>query len=459
QMSMLPRLRPQCFYDLVIEVAIVRPGPIQGDMVHPYLRRRSGEEPVTYPDDRIRQVLQKTLGVPLFQEQAMRLAIVAAGFTPGEADQLRRAMGAWRRRGSLDRFRQKLIDGMQAGGYTAEFGERLFQQIRGFGEYGFPESHAASFALLVYVSAWLKRYHPAAFTAALLNSQPMGFYAPSQLINDARQHDVEVRPVDINHSQWDCTLEPCTPEPAESHHPSTAAAPLAVRLGLRLVRGLSQTHGEQIVQRRGDRLFRSFEEFNRRTGLPGSVLRKLSTADAFASLNLNRRESLWHSLPSQQPQPLFAAVADEEPAASLPEMTLEEQVVADYRSSGLSLRGHPLQFVRPQLEQWQTVMARELVRLPVNCRYKVAGLVLLRQRPGTAKGITFVTIEDETGTANLIIRQDIWERHRAIAAGASAFIAHGRLQRQDSVIHLLVDQLEDLSQLLKGVSARSRDFH
>ncbi len=465
QMSMLPRLRPQCYYDLVIEVAIVRPGPIQGDMVHPYLRRRNGEEPVEFPDERIRAVLNKTLGVPIFQEQAMRLAVVAAGFTPGEADQLRRAMAAWRRKGVIDRFHRKLIDGMQANGYSLEFAERLFKQIRGFGEYGFPESHAASFALLVYVSAWLKCYTPAAFTAALLNSQPMGFYAPAQLIADVRKHGVEVRPVDVNHSDWDCTLEPLIgPEPQnrylKEHPPSEHDRPFALRLGLRMVRGLSAAHGTRIMQARGEQSFSSFADFTRSTRLSNAVLKKLATADAFGSLRLDRRAALWQSLPEQKTLPLFDDDEPaEEPADGLPPMTPQEEVVADYQSAGLSLRGHPLQFLRPMLEELQVVPACDLARLPVDRRYRVAGLVLLRQRPGTAKGITFVTLEDETGPANLIIRQEVWERYRAAAAGASAMIAHGRLQRVGQVIHLLVDRVENLTHLLEDVSPRSRDFH
>ena len=507
QMSMLPRLRPKCYYDLVIEVAIVRPGPIQGDMVHPYLRRRSGEEAVEYPDDRIKEVLHKTLGVPIFQEQAMRLAVVAAGFTPGEADQLRRAMGAWRKRGVIDKFRQKLIDGMDANGYSAEFAERLFNQIRGFGEYGFPESHAASFALLVYVSAWLKCHHPAAFTAALLNSQPMGFYAPAQLIDDARKHGVQVLPVDVNASDWDCTLTACGL--------ATVAKPqAAIRLGLRLIRGLSESHAEIIVAaRQTDGLFASFADFTRRTRLSNAVLKKLSKADAFAGLGVNRREALWHSLPEQKQLPLFDDEAgrvrpesptngassqsdnsfeqrvdneraqpgersrtatmdcsthptahskrgreDEDDQVALPPMSLQEQVVADYRTAGLSLRGHPLQFVRSVLDELRVVPSRDLATLPVDRRYKVAGLVLLRQRPSTAKGITFVTLEDEFGTANLIVRQKVWERYHQVAARAGAMIAHGQLQRVDSVIHLLVDRMENLSHLLAGVDSRSRDF-
>jgi error-prone DNA polymerase len=500
QMSMLPRLRPQCFYDLVIEVAIVRPGPIQGDMVHPYLRRRNGEEPVEFPDERIRAVLERTLGVPIFQEQAMRLAVVAAGFTPGEADQLRRAMGAWRRQGIIDQFQRKLLEGMTARGYSAEFAERLFNQIRGFGEYGFPESHAASFALLVYVSAWLKRHHPAAFTAALLNSQPMGFYAPAQLIADARNRGIEVRPVDVNHSDWDCTLEPVAVvvngrwtmddgdrglgigdwgeerEPSTIvHRPSSNPASmtndkyamtndksppkrLALRLGLRLVRGLSAAQAEVIVRQRARGLFTSFDDLVLRTGLTRGVLKRLAKADAFGALGLNRRSALWQSLPDQQVLPLFADLPPEEPPVELPPLSLQEQVVADYQTAGLSLRGHPLQFVRDWLAERRIVPTVALARLPVDRRYKIGGLVLLRQRPGTAKGITFMTLEDEFGTANLIVRQEIWERYRRVAAGANALIAHGRLQRVGEVIHLLVDRLEDLSRLLGEVETRSRDF-
>jgi error-prone DNA polymerase len=459
QMSMLPRLRPQCFYDLVIEVAIVRPGPIQGDMVHPYLRRRSGEEPVEFPDERIRAVLQKTLGVPIFQEQAMRLAVVAAGFTPGEADQLRRAMGAWRRQGVIDTFRQKLIDGMDARGYSTEFAERLFNQIRGFGEYGFPESHAASFALLVYVSAWMKRHYPAAFTTALLNSQPMGFYAAAQLISDVRQHGVEVCPIDVNHSDWDCTLEPDAGKAHGLRSAGTLGNDPALRLGFRMVRGLSFAHGEAIVERRQQGgLFTSFDDFTHRTRLSNAVLKKLSKADAFGTLGLNRRAALWHSLPEQKSLPLFDGAPTEEPAVNLPPLSQREQVVADYQTAGLSLRGHPIQFIRPLLDEMKVVPSSELSHLPVDRRYRVAGLVLLRQRPSTAKGITFVTLEDETGTANLIIRQDVWERYQPIASRAGALIVHGQLQRLDEVIHLLVDRMEDLSRRLEGVESRSRDF-
>ncbi|MGE3316396.1 MAG: error-prone DNA polymerase [Planctomycetaceae bacterium] len=450
QMSMLPRLKPACFYDLVIEVAIVRPGPIQGDMVHPYLRRRAGDEPVEFPDERIKQVLEKTKGVPLFQEQAMRLAVVAAGFTPDEADQLRRAMAAWRRSGVLEKFRQKLIDGMTANGYEAEFAERVYKQIRGFGEYGFPESHAASFALLVYASAWLKCHYPAAFAAAILNSQPMGFYAPAQLVADAKKHGVEIRPVDVNYSLWDCTLEPC-----DHLH--------ALRLGFRMVSGLSQTFVDRLIKTRSSGLFDSFEDFASRTGLSSAVLSKLSKADAFGSISMRRRQAHWQSLPSRQPLPLFdddnVTKDSEEPPAQLPQPTPLSEVVADYRAVGLSLKDHPMKFLRPMLRRLRVLKAADLATHPPDRRVKVAGLVLLRQRPGTAKGITFVTIEDETGQANLIIHQQTWERHHQTARTASAMIAHGILQRQDSVIHIVVSRLQDLSRLLTDLQTPSRDFH
>jgi error-prone DNA polymerase len=446
QMSMLPRLRPREFYDLVIEVALVRPGPIQGNMVHPYLRRRAGLEEATYPNDEIREVLERTLGVPLFQEQAMRLAVVAAGFTPGEADQLRRAMGAWRRPGIIEQFRKKLLDGMLSKGLSAEFAESVFRQISGFGEYGFPESHAASFALLVYVSAWLKFYYPAAFAAALINSQPMGFYAPAQLVQSARDHGVAVRGVDVNASRWDCTLEQG-----------------ALRLGLRMIGGLSQAHAQAIERARDEGAFRDWEDFIRRTRLGRATTVRLAGADAFASLGIDRRGALWRGLAEEKKVrslPLFAALpGEEEPPAPLPPLELEEEVIADYRASGLSLRAHPMAFHRERLNAWGIVPADRLMAHPAERAIRVAGIVLVRQRPSTAKGITFVTLEDETGTVNLIVRQDVWQRFYRVARTAAAFLAHGRLQRQEEVIHVLVTKLEDLSHLLAGLGSQSRDFH
>jgi error-prone DNA polymerase len=445
QMSMLPRLRPRCYYDLVIEVAIIRPGPIQGQMVHPYLRRRQGEEEPTYPSEAIRGVLAKTLGVPLFQEQCMQLAVVAAGFTPGEADQLRRAMGAWRRPGVIDRFRQRLLDGMREHGMEGDFAEQVFQQIRGFGEYGFPESHAASFALLVYVSAWLKHYYPAEFCAAIVNSQPMGFYAPAQLIHNARQHGVEIRPADVNFSQWDCTIEEG-----------------AVRLGLRMIVGLHEATAVTIAAARADGPFTTMQDFERRTRLGQGQVSILADADAFGSLRQNRRAALWNAMAVEsrsRQQLLFDALEPEDDLdVPLPAMDAEEEVYADYRSTGFSLRSHPLAFRRERLKGIGVVPLGDLSKIANGTRVKVAGLVLLRQRPGTAKGITFVTIEDETGTANLIVKQNTWERFRAIAMHSRVWIAHGRVQSKDSVIHVLVHRLENLAARLPAINVHSRDF-
>jgi error-prone DNA polymerase len=450
QMSMLPRLKPRKFYDLVIEVAIVRPGPIQGDMVHPYLRRRAKLEAVDYPDERVRSVLEKTLGVPIFQEQAMRLAVVAAGFTPGEADQLRRAMGAWRRRGIMEQFQQKLIRGMLENGYSTDFAERLFRQIQGFGEYGFPESHAASFALLVYVSAWIKRYHPAAFAAALINSQPMGFYAPGQLLCDARKHGVNILPVDVNHSDWDCTLETVAGVASES----------ALRLGLRMISGFSSDDAERIVGARAQGgPFAAFDEFARRTGLPQSLLQRLSEADALRSLDQTRRQANWNALPAREPDGLWRSVEDVEADVSLPAMTPLAEVVADYHSTGLSLRAHPVSFLRNELESLRVTRHGDLQRLPDGRRVRVCGVVLLRQRPGTARGITFVTLEDETGFANLIISQETWERFHKAARTATVMLVTGLLQRQHDVTHILASRIEDLSDRLSELRSKSRDFH
>ncbi len=448
QASMLPRLKPRCFYDLVIEVAIVRPGPIQGDMVHPYLRRRSGQEAVAYPNEAVREVLQKTLGVPLFQEQAMKLVVVAAGFTAGEADQLRRAMGAWRRTGVIEQFEAKLIQGMLSRGYTEEFSRNLFRQLEGFGSYGFPESHAASFALLVYVSAWIKCHHPAIFLAAILNSQPMGFYGPAQLVADARAHDVEVRQVDVNHSEWETTIEPRADD-----------AKLAVRLGFSMIKGLPELVAETIVQARASGPFRSHGDFVARSRLTNAVLARLAAADAFGSLGVARRPALWSSLAAGPPLPLFAGLTDEEdPPPSLSPLSSPQEVVLDYQSKGLSLRGHPVGELRETLNGLDVVPTARLRELAPDRRYRVAGLVLSRQRPETAKGITFMTLEDETGTANLIIRPRVWGRFRRVANGGGALIATGMLQSQEGVINLIVDSLDDLTGRLPELDHRSRDF-
>ncbi len=498
QMSMLPRLRPRKYYDLVIEVAIVRPGPIQGQMVHPYLRRRAGDEEVTYPNDAIRAVLEKTLGVPIFQEQAMRLAVVAAGFTPGEADQLRRAMAAWRRPGVIDQFRKKLLDGMRAGGLSEEFAQRVYQQIRGFGEYGFPESHAASFALLVYASAWLKHHYPAAFAAAMINSQPLGFYAPAQLVRDAQDHGVVVRPVDVNHSNWDCTLEQGDGEPALagghvddcglriadcglSHSirnpKSEIRNSLFLRLGLRMITGLREDAGKVIEQSRHAGPFTSIDDFTRRTGFGQAVVKRLAEADAFRSLDTNRRQALWQALGQEKkrrPMPLFEkgvrTIFSAEPSNEkreeekivLTPFSGYEEVVADYRTAGLSLRAHPISFYRRQLDRLGITPARKLVELKNDAPVRVAGLVLLRQRPGTAKGITFVTLEDETGTVNLVVHQRTWDRFYRIARAEPAWIAHGHIQTTlesfAPVIHVVVTRLEALADELRELDVKSRDF-
>ncbi len=490
QMSMLPRLRPQCFYDLVIEVAIVRPGPIQGDMVHPYLRRRVGEEPVTYPSEALREVLHKTLGVPLFQEQAMRLVMVGANFTGEEADRLRRAMAAWKRHKGIEGFHQKIVDGMLTNGYTTEFAEQCFNQIRGFGEYGFPESHAASFALLVYVSAWLKRHHPAAFAAALLNSQPMGFYMPAQIVRDAKEHGVEVRPADVNRSDWDCTLEPereghscaagcrgvslnssqtsdATPrhqEPFTSQPPSTwGHCGPAMRLGFRQLKGMREQHARRIMERRESHgRFSSVAEFHRLTDLPVSTLRLLAEADAFGSLGISRRQALWQVLKlKDEPLPLFDSVKSEcnETPVRLPTMPLGQEVMTDYSTIGLSLKQHPLALVRDELSRRKILTASELQDIPHGRWVRVAGLVLIRQRPGTAAGIVFETLEDETGIVNLIVKPQIYDYYRPAARHAGLLQAEGYVQREGQIIHVLAKRLFDLSDLIRGLETRSRDFH
>ncbi len=449
QMTMLPRLKPREFYDLVIEVAIVRPGPIQGDMVHPYLRRRNGQEPETYPSRELRRVLEKTKGVPLFQEQAMQIAIVAAGFTPSEADRLRRAMATFRRTGTIHSFRRKFVDGMVARGYDQDFAERCFRQIEGFGEYGFPESHAASFALLVYVSAWLKCHHPAVFAAALLNSQPMGFYAPAQIVRDAREHGVEVRPPDVNRSDWDCTLEPAV------------SGGLALRLGLRQVKGLAAADAEHLVERRANGYPDPIVLW-RRAGVTSRALEVLARADAYRSMGLDRREALWavKGLPAD-PLPLFAAAGEEErgpePAVALPAMAPGEQVVEDYRSLRLSLKAHPLAFLRAGLTREGTAPAETLARMRDGARLKVAGLVLVRQRPGSAKGVIFVTLEDETGVANAVVWPDVFERYRGVVLRASLLAIEGRLQREETVIHVVAERMVDLTDRLHELAAPAAD--
>ena len=447
QMAMLPRMKPKEFYDLVIEVALVRPGPIQGDMVHPYLRRREGREEVTYPTPALRKVLEKTLGVPLFQEQAMQVAMVAAGFSAAQADELRRSMATFKMTGGVHRFQGRLIEGMVAKGYARDFAERTFRQLEGFGSYGFPESHAASFALLAYASSYLKCHHPDVFCAALLNAQPMGFYAPAQIVRDAREHGVPIRPVDVNFSQWDCTLEP-------------TGGLFAVRLGLRLVTGLPERDGARLVAARTSKKFGTLAELVRRTGLPTASLACLVRADAFRSLGLNRREAAWAVralVPA--PLPLFAAVAQEgsaepaitEPPVALPPLSAGGEVVADYRAKGLSLRAHPLSFLRRDLTALGARPCERLGEARDGARLTVCGLVLMRQRPGSAKGTMFLTLEDETGIANLIVRPDLFERSRRTVLAARLMACRGRVQRVGEVVHLIAAELFDRSDLLARI--------
>lgn len=446
QMAMLPRLRPRCYYDLVIEVAIIRPGPIQGDMVHPYLRRRNGEEPVTYPSADVRKVLERTLGVPIFQEQVMQLAVVAAGFTPGEADQLRRAMAAWRRRGDLGFFEERLIRGMRERGYTQEFAERIFNQIQGFGEYGFPESHAASFALLVYVSAWLKCYEPAVFFCALLNSQPMGFYAPAQLLRAARRHNVEVRPVDVTRSGWDASLEA-----GQGEEP-------ALRLGMRQVKGLSQKGAERITETRHDGAFSGVHDLARRAGLDARDLGALASAGALAAFATNRFQARWEVMGIEKPAPLLIDATAEEATPLLRVPSEGEDISADYRHLGLTLGRHPLALLRETLTTMHVHSAQSVAALCHGERVHAAGLVITRQRPSSAAGVTFVTLEDETGYLNLIVWEKVAQRCRRILLGASLLGVEGRIQKEGEVIHVVANRLHDHSALLNGLVARSRDF-
>jgi len=444
QMSMLPRLKPRCFYDLVIEVAIVRPGPIQGDMVHPYLRRRNGEETVDYPSAELEAVLGKTMGVPLFQEQAMKIAVVGAGFTPTEADNLRRAMATFRKTGKIYGFREKFIDGMTSRGYDEDFATRCFKQIEGFGDYGFPESHAASFALLVYVSAWLKCHYPTAFAAAIVNSQPMGFYAPAQLVRDARDHGAIVRPVDVNHSNWDCTLEHCS------------QGRVALRLGLRQIKGLREADVERLVAAR-QRGYRDMRELWRRSGLSPKVLERLAKADACGSLGLNRRDALWavRGL-SDTVLPLFAAAEERdalltlqnEPETVLPLAGIGEQVIDDYTSLRLSLKAHPMKLLRPRFRAARVITARTLETIKTDTLVRVAGLVLCRQRPGTASGVIFATLEDETGVVNVIVWPKVFERFRTIVLRSRLLGITGVVQREGRVIHVIARRLEDMSDRL-----------
>ncbi|RIJ33109.1 error-prone DNA polymerase [Henriciella mobilis] len=460
QMNMLPRLRPKVFYDLVIEVAIVRPGPIQGDMVHPYLRRRKGLEKITYPSpapehgppDELERILKRTFGVPLFQEQAMQIAMDAAKFSPDEANGLRRAMATFRKVGTIHNYEDMMVERMAARGYEKAFAQRCFDQVKGFGEYGFPESHAASFALLVYVSSWLKCHHPDVFCAALLNSQPMGFYAPAQIVRDAREHGVEVREADVNLSDWDNTLEPAS-RPAGTRftgHEETPkqTAKLAVRLGFRQVDGLGEDEMEQMLQARLGG-FDAPEDIRRRAGITRRAMELLAAADAFRSMRLDRRAALWAARgeAAGKPLPLFAAADTAEQGGEartpLPEMPLSEHVLQDYQTTRLSLKEHPMSFLRAHYRSLRTISTKEAVDLRNGSRVQTAGIVLVRQRPGSASGVCFITLEDETGIANLVVWPNVFERFRAVVMGARIIFVKGRVQRADNVTHIVAEQLID----------------
>jgi error-prone DNA polymerase len=480
QMNMLPRLKPRCFYDLVIEVAIVRPGPIQGDMVHPYLKRRSGKESVLFPcpdpahgpPDELERILKRTLGVPVFQEQAMKVAIDAAKFSAAEANQLRKAMATFRSRGTIELLQDKMVGRMVERGYDRDFAQRCFDQIKGFGEYGFPESHAASFAHLVYVSSWLRWKYPAAFACALLNSQPMGFYAPAQIVRDAREHGVEVQPVDVNHSDWDCTIEPplplaggdrgeglplAQPTSPPPTPPAKREGGLALRLGLRQIDGLRFADAERVA---AGRPYAKVEDLRLR-GVPVHAIERLAAADAFRSIRLDRRSALWESKALKQaPElPLFAAAdardeGAEAESAELPAMALSEHVVNDYQTLRLSLKAHPMQFLRGHYSAQRFVTAAELNALRDGKRLRIAGVVLIRQRPGSSKGVVFITIEDETGVANLVIWPDLFERQRKIVMGARLMVVDGIVQKDEdsAVIHVVARGLEDHTHMLRHLS-------
>ncbi|HMV52746.1 MAG TPA: error-prone DNA polymerase [Rhodocyclaceae bacterium] len=453
QMTMLPRLQPRRYYDLVIEVAIVRPGPIQGGMVHPYLRRRQKVEPVSYPSPEVEGVLERTLGVPIFQEQVMQLSIVAAGFTPGEADRLRRAMAAWRRKGGLEPFEMKLVDGMRARGYDEAFARQIFQQILGFGEYGFPESHAASFALLVYVSAWLKHHHPAAFLCGLLNSLPMGFYAPAQLIQDARRHGVTVLPVDVMVSGRGCVLEAATGS-GVAPGPSASA-----RLGLSMVDGLGEPATQRIVAARAVRPFDGIEDLARRATLDAREMRLLASAGALAALAGHRHHALWLAAGSQPPPSLLHASQIADSALELTAPSEGENLVADYRAMGFTLGRHPLALLRRHLARMRFETSQEINEAPHRKLARAAGVVTCRQRPGTASGVVFVTMEDETGTTNVIVHADLVERQRRELLASRLMGVYGQVQREGRVVHLIAKRLVDVSHLLGRLATHSRDFH
>jgi error-prone DNA polymerase len=453
QMSMLPRLKPACFYDLVIEIAIVRPGPIQGDMVHPYLRRKHGLEPVIYPSDAIKSVLEPTLGVPIFQEQVIRLAMVAAGFTGGEADALRRAITNWGRNSKLLMFEKKLKTGMTHRGYSSEFADRLFEQIKGFGGYGFPESHSASFAILAYISAWFKCHHPAAFYVGLLNSQPMGFYTPSQLIQDAKRHGIQFLPIDVNHSRWDHEL---LPTPDQGQPP--------VRLGFRLIKGLSEASAKRLVEARQSNRFQTLADCRQRTGLNKADLEALASADALQSISGNRYQSQWRVMGLEPDRPLLRNEATlyekrRNPDVSVTPPSVAEDVLADYQTTGLTLRAHPLALLRDKTPFKQCRRQSELHQLGNHRFVRIAGLVTCRQRPGTASGVVFLTLEDETGNHNVIVWPRVQENFREALMTAQLLLVKGSLEARDGVMHVIAGSLHDYSASLQSLTIQSRDFH
>ncbi|MGP0172779.1 error-prone DNA polymerase [Pseudomonas sp. NCHU5208] len=448
QMAMLPRLRPQTFYDLVIQVAIVRPGPIQGDMVHPYLRRRNGEEPVDFPSEELKPVFERTLGVPLFQEQVMELAIVAADYTPGEADELRRSMAAWKRHGGLEPHRQRLTSRMLEKGYTLDFTERIFRQIEGFGSYGFPESHAASFALLAYASCWLKCHEPAAYACALVNSWPMGFYSPDQVLQDARRHGIQVHPVDVCHSDWDCSLE------------ASGGKQPAIRLGLKMIRGLREDDARRIETARQAAPFSSVEDLCLRARLDGPARERLADAGALASLVGHRHQARWAVAGVEAQLPLFAGIAaTPETALNLPEPSVGENLLTDYDTLGTTLGPHPLALLREQLRALRCKSSHDLQAVEHGRPVSVAGLVIGRQRPQTASGVIFVTLEDEFGLLNVVVWHDLAERQRRVLVQSQLLRIDGHLERVDGVRHVIAGRLIDLTPLLTGLDVRSRDFH
>jgi len=452
QMSMLPRLKPKVYYDLVVQVAIVRPGPIQGGMVHPYLKRRSGEEALDYPSDEVREVLKNTLGVPIFQEQVMRLLMVAANFSAGEADQLRRSMAAWKRTGGLEHFEQRIFEGFAKNGYSPEYAARIYSQIQGFGSYGFPESHAAGFALLAYTSSYIKCHHPEVFTCALLNSQPMGFYAPAQLVQDLRRQGFEVRPPDVTASTWDCSLEQVYARDAGNRK-----AKLALRLGLRMIAGLSSDVAQRVSDARMQAPFSDLDDLCRRAALGRGERERLADAGALRMLSGHRHRARWESAGIERDLPMLGTTGEER--AILRPPTMAETVFTDYATQGLSLTAHPLSLVRKQLRRRRTCVASQLPSMEHGQWIRHAGLVTVRQRPATASGITFLTLEDETGQVNVVVRRDIAERQREVFLGAVLMAVDGELQAVEGVRHLIARRLHDYGDLLPGFASVSRDFH